>query len=66
MLGSAYDMLKDFISALIEGVIGMFVGVFKHILRVLKEGVKIGMQAYSVLLVKIQRTCRLQKKVMRL
>lgn len=49
MLGSAYDMLKDFISALIEGVIGMFVGVFKHILRVLKEGVKIGMQAYSVL-----------------
>lgn len=49
MLGSFYDMLKDFISALIEGIIGMFVGVFKKILRVIKEGVKIGMQAYSTL-----------------
>lgn len=49
MLGAAMDLLKDFISALIEGVIGMFVGIFKKILRVLKEGVKIGMQAYSVL-----------------
>ena len=49
MLGSAMDMLKDFISALIEGVVGMFVGIFKKILRVLKEGIKIGMQAYSVL-----------------
>lgn len=49
MLGSLYDMLKDFISAFIEGIIGMFVGVFKKILRVLKEGVKIGMQAYSTL-----------------
>ena len=49
VLGSLYDMLKDFISAFIEGIIGMFVGVFKKILRVLKEGVKIGMQAYSTL-----------------
>ena len=49
LLGSVTDMLKDFISAFIEGIIGMFVGVFKKILRVLKEGVKIGMQAYSTL-----------------
>lgn len=49
LLGSVTDMLKDFISAFIEGIIGMFVGIFKKILRVLKEGVKIGMQAYSML-----------------
>jgi hypothetical protein len=48
-LGTALDFIKDFISALIEGIIGMFVGVFKQVLRVLKEGVKIGMQAFSVL-----------------
>jgi hypothetical protein len=49
LLGSVTDMLKDFISAFIEGILGMFVGIFKKILRVLKEGVKIGMQAYSML-----------------
>lgn len=49
MLGSALDMLKNFISALVEGIIGMFVGIFKNILRVIKEGFKIGVQAFSIL-----------------
>ena len=43
------EILKDFLSALIEGVIGMFVGVLKQILKVLKEGVKIFIQSWSVL-----------------
>lgn len=48
-IGTALDLIKDFISTLIEGIIGMFVGVFKQVLRVLKEGVKVAMQAFSVL-----------------
>lgn len=48
-LGDALDLIKNFISSLVEGIIGMFVGVFKQVLRVLKEGVKIGMQAFSIL-----------------
>ena len=49
ILGSGFEILKDFLSALIEGVIGMFVGVLKQILKVLKEGVKIFIQSWSVL-----------------
>ena len=49
MLGSAMDMLKNFLSALIEGLIGMFVGIFKKIFKVLKEGVKVFVQAWPVL-----------------
>lgn len=48
-LGSAMDMLKNFLSALIEGLIGMFVGIFKKIFKVLKEGIKIFVQAWPVL-----------------
>lgn len=48
-LGDALDLIKNFISSLVEGIIGMFVGVFKQVLRVLQEGVKIGMQAFSIL-----------------
>ncbi|MBR6840857.1 MAG: hypothetical protein IKM77_00935 [Prevotella sp.] len=48
-LGSAMDMLKNFLSALIEGLIGMFVGIFKKIFKVLKEGTKIFVQAWPVL-----------------
>lgn len=48
-LGNMMDMLKNFISAIVEGLIGMFVGIFKKIFRLLKEGVKIFMEAWPVL-----------------
>ena len=49
LLGSAMEMLKNFLSALVEGLIGMFVGLFRQILKVLKEGVKLFTQAWPVL-----------------
>ena len=49
LLGNMMDMLKNFISAIVEGLIGMFVGIFKKIFRLLKEGVKIFMEAWPVL-----------------
>ncbi len=49
ILGSAMDMLKNFLSALIEGLIGMFVGIFKKIFKVLKEGVRVFIQAWPIL-----------------
>lgn len=48
-LGGFMDFLKNFISSLIESLLNMFVGIFKQMLRVAKEGVKIVMQASSVL-----------------
>lgn len=49
LLGSGLEMLKNFLSALIEGLIGMFVGIFKQIFKVLKEGVKVFIQAWPIL-----------------
>ena len=43
------DALKCAVSALIEGLIGMFVGIFKKIFRLLKEGVKVFIEAWPVL-----------------
>jgi hypothetical protein len=43
------EFILNFISALIEGIIGMFIGVFKNILRILKEGYKIGVQTFPIL-----------------
>lgn len=48
-LGSFMDFLKNFISSLIESLLNMFVGLFKQILRVAKEGIKIVMQSSSIL-----------------
>lgn len=48
-LGGFFDFLKNLISSLIESLLNMFVGLFKQILRVAKEGVKIVMQASSIL-----------------
>lgn len=52
-LGNAFssimDNLKNLISAILEGILGMFVGIFKHAFRIIKEGIKIMMQSYSVL-----------------
>jgi len=49
LFGSSLEILKNFLSALIEGIVGMFVGVFKQIFKVLKEGIKIFMQAWPIL-----------------
>lgn len=49
LLGSAMDMLKNFLSSIIEGIIGMLVGVLKKAFRVVKECLKIFVQSYSVL-----------------
>ena len=43
------QVLKDFLLALIEGIINMFVGLLKRILKVIKEGIKIAAQSWEVL-----------------
>lgn len=43
------DFIKGIISSLIEGIISLFVGIFKQVLKVLKEGVKIFIQSAKVL-----------------
>lgn len=49
VFSSIMDNLKSLISAILEGILGMFVGIFKQAFRVVKEGIKIMMQSYSVL-----------------
>lgn len=49
VFASVMDTLKNLISAILEGILGMFVGIFKQAFRVVKEGVKIVTQSFSVL-----------------
>lgn len=49
LIGSAMDMIKNLLSSIIEGMIGMFVGIFKKAFRIVKECIKIFVQSYSVL-----------------
>lgn len=44
-----WDFVKNVISSLIEGIISLFVGVFKNVLKLLKEGFKIFVSAAKVL-----------------
>ena len=44
-----WDFVKGFVSSLVEGIIGLFVGVFKQILKILKEGIKIFVQSAKIL-----------------
>ena len=46
---NAWEFVKGFVSSLIEGIISLFVGVFKQILKVLKEGIKIFVQSAKIL-----------------
>lgn len=62
LLGSAMDMLKNFLSALIEGLIGMFVGIFKKIFKVLKEGVRVFIQACPILFGEQSKTMNASQK----
>lgn len=45
-----FSFIKNFISMLLEGIVNCFVGVFKNIVRMIKEGVKILMQIGPVLM----------------
>lgn len=44
-----WEFVKGFVSSLIEGIISLFVGIFKQVLKVVKEGVKVFVQAGKVL-----------------
>lgn len=43
------DFILGFISSIVEGVISLFVGVFKQILKLLKEGIRIFTQSGKIL-----------------
>ena len=44
-----WEFVKGFVSSWIEGIVSLFVGVFKQILKVIKEGIKIFVQSAKVL-----------------
>lgn len=44
-----WEFVKGFVSSLIEGIIGLFVGIFKQVLKLLKEGIKIFTKSMNVL-----------------
>ena len=46
---NVWEFVKGFISSLIEGIISLFVGIFKQILKLVKEGIKVFTQAAKVL-----------------
>ena len=43
------NFFKNFLTMLLEGIVNCFVGIFKHIARVIKEGIKILFQIVPVL-----------------
>ncbi|MEE0990383.1 MAG: hypothetical protein UIC45_03590 [Paludibacteraceae bacterium] len=43
------EFVKGFISSLIEGIIGLFVGVFKQIFKLVKEGIRLFVEAGKIL-----------------
>lgn len=45
----AFSFFKNFVSMLLEGVVNCFVGVFKSIVRMVKEGFKVLMQIIPIL-----------------
>lgn len=44
-----WDFVKGFVSSLVEGIISLFVGMLKQILKLVKEGVKIFAQSSKIL-----------------
>lgn len=44
-----WAFVKGFISSLIEGIISLFIGVFRQVLRLVKEGIKIFAQSAKIL-----------------
>lgn len=62
LIGSAMDMIKNLLSSIIEGMIGMFVGIFKKAFRIVKECIKIFVQSYSVLFGSASKTSTTAEK----
>ena len=46
---NAWEFVKGFISSLIEGIINLFVGIFKQVFKLVKEGIKVFVQAGKIL-----------------
>ena len=46
---SIWEFIKGFVSALIEGIIGLFVGIFRSVFKLIKEGIRIFVQAAKIL-----------------
>ncbi|MBE7054842.1 MAG: DNA repair protein [Ruminococcaceae bacterium] len=46
---NAWEFVKGFVSSLVEGIISLFVGIFKQILKIVKEGIKIFVQSARIL-----------------
>ncbi|MEB7712797.1 hypothetical protein NGC32_08650 [Kluyvera cryocrescens] len=47
--GLAEGFVKNFLSMLLEGIVNCFVGVFKNLMRMVKEGFKVLMQSVTIL-----------------
>ena len=47
--GGISEFIKGFISAFIEAIIGLFLGMFKCVLKLIKEGIRIFVQAAKIL-----------------
>jgi hypothetical protein len=52
---NVWEFIKGFISSLIEGIISLFVGIFKQVLKVIKEGIKLFVQSAKILFGKESR-----------
>ena len=46
---NVWEFVKGLVSSLIEGIISLFIGIFKQVLKVIKEGIKVFVQAGKVL-----------------
>ena len=46
---NVWEFVKGFVSSLIEGIISLFIGIFKQVLKVVKEGIKIFIQSGKIL-----------------
>ena len=44
-----WDFIKGLVSSLIEGIISLFVGIFKQILKIIKEGFRLFVQSAKIL-----------------
>ena len=46
---NVWEFVKGLVSSLVEGIISLFIGIFKQVLKVIKEGIKVFVQAGKVL-----------------
>lgn len=47
--GGLFNFFKNFLSMLLEGIVNCFVGIFKNVVRMIKEGLKILLQIAPIL-----------------